>query len=913
MNTSALWAKKAKEAEEGLYWLPLDAHLIDTAEVASRLWHKWLSDSIRQAVANSINGSVEEAERLFIFLAAAHDIGKATPVFQAKCSFPATDLDKEIYDRLLMNGFSIRESREKYDFYSKTPHALASQLLLENAKDLGLSDTNLCRNAAVVLGAHHGKPPDTGYSEVLGAYGSNFGCSEDAWIHAQSELIQLALKNGNYKTLAEVPSPLMPGQVLLSGLLIMADWIASDSNKFSLVSTDCQQNIDSSERARAAWSKLNLSKAWDPWMWNPCSTSFDDGLYAARFDYNPNAMQKTALQAAVEASKPGIMIIEAPMGLGKTEAALVVAEVFRNATGSGGVFFALPTQATSDGIFPRLIKWMDNFDDGEKHSFSLAHGKAQFNKDYAELRLFEGSSEVSDSHDDNSEHTAFVHQWFNGRKKTMLADFVAGTIDQLLLLALKQKHVMLRHLGVAGKVVIIDECHAYDAYMSQYLKRALRWLGNYGVPVIILSATLPVETRREMVGAYLGNEDITGDWAQSRAYPLITYSDGDNVKSRVVESEGGSRVVAVSRLAREEVVNKLKDILSDGGCAGILMDTVQRAQDMAQALRIQFGANVVRLIHSRFIATERLEIERKLRETLGRDGQRPDKLIVVGTQVLEQSLDIDFDVMITDIAPMDLLLQRMGRLHRHDRSRPEKLGNPVCFVMGIDGDTFERGIDSVYHKHLLIRTRDLLETLNGVISLPEDIANLVNDTYDKHVEQTEEKNEWEAKLACKVSRAKAFCMRAPSQNARTSLVNWLNTEVLDDLSGKKGEAAVRDTNESVEVLIVKRNANQFSLIDGTSVPNGELSAGLARKIATQSVNLPPALCYPNIVDRTIKELETRTARYVAPWLESPWLKDELFLILDNNHSASLCGYKLTYTTEDGLVFVREDGGGGAGA
>ncbi|MCL2625840.1 MAG: CRISPR-associated helicase Cas3' [Cystobacterineae bacterium] len=883
----------------------MSVHLKDTAEVAKRLWKKWLPEAVRQTVAKSIGADEQEAQRLVLFLAVAHDIGKATPVFQAKCSFPKTDLDEAIYDRLLMSGFKLRESSDKYSFSSQTPHALASQLLLEKAKPLGLSEENLCRNAAVILGSHHGKPPDNEYEKVLGAYQINFGCGVEAWICAQRELIALALECGGYKSLAEVPCPSMPGQVLLSGLLIMADWIASDTDKFPLISLDCPLKMDSAERARFGWEELKLPNKWDP-----CVIRSDEGLYVERFGYEPNEMQKAALQAARNLRKPGIMVIEAPMGLGKTEAALVVAEVFRNRTDSGGIFFALPTQATSDGIFPRMTNWIENldFDFDEKHSINLVHGKAQFNKDFC--KLFEGKSEVSGSDDNSEERLAFVHQWFNGRKKAMLADFVVGTVDQLLLVALKQKHVMLRHLGLAGKVVIIDECHAYDAYMNQYLKMALRWLGAYGVPVVVLSATLPADTRREVIGAYLGKENLAEEWTKSLHYPLITCSDGDEVKCCAVGCEGKGRSVQVEYLAREVVADKLEDLLSGGGCAGVIMDTVARSQEMARVLRERFGADKVRLIHSRFIATDRLAKEGELREALGKKGKRPDKRIVVGTQVLEQSLDIDFDVMVTDIAPMDLLLQRMGRLHRHERRRPEKLKTPRCFLTGIDKDGFERGIDSVYDKHLLLRTRDLLDGRSDV-SLPEDIAPLVNAAYDKKVESTQEKEAWEKKIRNKEEKAKTFRIGSPMRKPDKTIVNWLRTGVEDGASGKKGEATVRDTDESIEVLVVQEKGDGFFFITQTplsseKLPLGELSAELARRLSTQSLRLPALLCYPYIIDQVVKELETQTHERLGPWLKSPWLSGELFLIVDNNNSASLCGYKISYTQDDGLVCTKED-------
>ena len=895
MSVSVLWAKKSKD---GCDWLPLCAHLKDTAEVAKKLWRKWVPENVKQAIAASIGADEQEAERFFIFLAAVHDIGKATPVFQATRLFPETDLDRRIYDGLLQKGFIVKESRKEYSAYEKTHHAIAAQLLLENANGLGLADANLCINAAVIIGAHHGKPPDDGYSENLGSYKCNFGCSVPDWISVQKELIKLALECSRYKSLAEVHCPTMPGQVLLSGLLIVADWIASGTDKFPLISLDNPLKIDSAKRAQAGWEKLSL-----PDKWEPCRIRIDEGLYADRFDNvkKPNEIQIAVLELAREIHRPGIMVIEAPMGFGKTEAALTVAEVFRDKAESGGVFFALPTQATSDGIFPRLKEWIEklDFDSNERHSINLVHGKAQFNDEFTKLQLFEYKAEVSG--EDYEERVGFVHQWFNGRKKALLADFVVGTVDQLLLMALKQKHVMLRHLGLAGKIVIIDECHAYDAYMSQYLKMALKWLGAYGVPVIVLSATLPVDTRREVMGAYLDKRNIAGEWARNRDYPLITYTDGGEIKYRTVKLEKKPCNVKIERIAWDAVADKLYDLLSDGGCAGVVMDTVKRAQDMARVLRQRFSADDVRLIHSRFIAADRLTTEKELREILNKDGKRrpqhPEKFIVVGTQVLEQSLDIDFDVLITDIAPMDLLLQRMGRLHRHERGRrPEKLRNPICFITGIDEDGFAKGIDMVYNKYLLTRTKDLLDGRDKV-SIPNDIALLVNDAYDKNVELTKEKEEWEKKIEKKVSDATKFCMCEPDTDISETIINWLNTSVDDDEAGKRGEAAVRDSYDSVEVLVIKESGGNFFMMNGTTpLPKSELDDKLARQLARQKLALPRMLSHLE----TIEELEKNTRKKVPLWQNSPWISGELFLFFDDSNTSTLCGRKLTYTDQDGL-------------
>ena len=184
------------------------------------------------------------------------------------------------------------------------------------------------------------------------------------------------------------------------------------------------------------------------------------------------------------------------------------------------MFFGLPTQATSNGIFSRVREWLDHIE-GEK-SIRLIHGKAQLNDEFSSLpksRNIHGGDEVG------------VNEWFAGRKVSILDDFTVGTVDQILLAALKQKHLMLRHLGLSNKVVVIDEVHAYDAYMSVFLYRALRWLGAYKVPVVILSATLPISKRNALLEAYMIGAELGYDrlpkpegFEINEAYPLLTLS-----------------------------------------------------------------------------------------------------------------------------------------------------------------------------------------------------------------------------------------------------------------------------------------------------------------------------------------------------------------------------------------------------
>ena len=374
-----------------------------------------------------------------------------------------------------------------------------------------------------------------------------------------------------------------------------------------------------------------------------------------------------------------------------------------------------------------------------------------------------------------------------GRKKGMLANFVVCTVDQVLMGALEMKHLPLRQLALANKVVVIDECHAYDAYMRRYLNRALGWLGAMGVPVVLLSATLPAQQRHEMIKSYQDGqlraiepsaestlprrgpklrtrkaaataavvaekpvESVGATDHEVDAYPLITYTDGANdVRFVAPEPSGRTMGVRVELLGDgdEALITLMEERLGGGGCAGVICTTVTRAQHTARVLREAFGREDVILAHARFADLDRMANETYLRDLLGPDAtrendRRPERLIVVGTQVLEQSLDIDFDLMVADVAPVDLVMQRLGRLHRHVRERPAGLGEASCYLRGIegwkdDGPVFADNVDRVYPAATLLETLGVLgltsEGAAGTVSLPADIARTVRDAYGDKV------------------------------------------------------------------------------------------------------------------------------------------------------------------------------------
>lgn len=328
-QAQALWAKKAKDGN--MLWLPLPYHLADAAEIARKLWNKWLSEGIKQAITEGI---VEAncAEKLFVFLAASHDIGKATPVFQAKRS-GNIDLDERISERILATGLQMRPI-QSFRYVEKTPHALATQMLLK--------ESNCSKQVAVILGAHHGKPPSRDMLNTCDpeSYPENYFLGKEgrhAWQNVQRELTHYALALAGFSSLKDVPVPNMTAQVLLTGLVIMADWIASDETYFPLIRLEDTVKLDAHARAEQAWDELRL-----PRIWNPGNRYMRTGFCKERFGFEPNTVQSAVEQTVTSIRTPGILILEAPMGAGKTEAALLTAEAFAAKSKQKGIFFALP-------------------------------------------------------------------------------------------------------------------------------------------------------------------------------------------------------------------------------------------------------------------------------------------------------------------------------------------------------------------------------------------------------------------------------------------------------------------------------------------------------------------------------------------------------------------------------------------
>lgn len=914
----SLWAKK-QDTNGNFEWMPLYIHLSDTQKVSSLLWEHWLSDSQKNIVINSIaNGDENIAKNLVMFLGACHDIGKATPAFQIKKGFAnSNDLDKILKEKLEQAGF-FGISNINLPSMNKSHHSIASEYILYRygvKEDIGS-----------IVGAHHGKPVDD-FTTIKNqiAYESNYYQEEKStnpiyqkWEQIQKYFFSWALNSSGFENIDDLPEINQVGQVILTGLLIMADWIASNTKYFPLFSIYDEIECNLDQRVEIGFTDWLKTEVWQ------ADYKFDyKENFKKRFGFHPNKHQEIFIETILNTKDSGIYIFEAPMGMGKTEAALFGVELLAQKMRTSGMFFALPTQATTNGIFPRVENWLtdivDDFD--ENLGLRLVHGKAYLNEDFQRL-----AKNINPDANYDDYPSVVVNEWFSGKKSAILDDFIVGTIDQFLLLSLKQKHLFLRHLGFSKKVVVIDEVHAYDAYMNQYLYQSLRWMGSYNIPVIILSATLPSEKREELIKEYLIGKGIKvrkqkhDRQIATDTYPLITYNDGSIIKYEDKFKKSSTKKIHVIKEDEDNTIRLIKSLYKQGGNIGVIVNTVKKAQNLAKEVEEVFGSDSFELIHSRFIDTDRIKKEEVLLQKIGKNASRPARKIYIGTQVIEQSLDIDFDVMITELAPIDLILQRAGRLQRHNIMRNKYYKNPILYVIGTSEKLeFDEGSSFVYSSYLLARSQYYLP--NEII-IPDDLSKLVQKVYsdfdiklDENLDSVYKnfKNEHFRFIEYQKEKAKVFRIGNPDtdflEDEDQTIIGWLNNS--NEVNTEEAAfAQVRDTKETIEVIALQKNKNGIGLFgDNDDIYEKIDNYNISKLIAANTLKLPQILTENYNINQTINFLEKYNLKYLSKFQDSAWLKGSLGIIFNKDGFFEINDYVLKYSNKYGLSYERKGDSG----
>jgi CRISPR-associated endonuclease/helicase Cas3 len=657
-------------------------------------------------------------------LLAFHDIGKFTRPFQAK----VPDLWPP----------SLGPYEQRPGFHDDAGYALLCGALAPRVGRLFIDwrRQSARRPLFRAVTGHHGRPPRQFESPVLP---SAVAC--EVCLEAAGAFIDRAFA-------AIDPPPLPPLDPaaqhrlawFLAGLAVAADWLGSGRRWFQPVVAAEHTDL------RCYWNEIALPRARQ--------AARDAGLASATVSQRtgltnlfPTVSAARPVQSWAEAvpipDGPVLFTIEDATGSGKTEAALVLAHRLMAAGRGDGLFFALPTMATADAMYTRLAHaYQRLFAAGKTPSLVLAHGSRALHPGFS-ASILDG---VADPRGDSSaaaDQTAGAQcaAWIaDDRRKAFLAEIGVGTIDQAIMAVLPTRHAPLRLLGLSRRVLIVDEAHAYDAYMTEELLRLLAFHAALGGSAIVLSATLKARQRAEINAAFLSGLRKTAEPDGATAYPLVTVAANDGIAAAPCAlAPSLARRVGVERIADPaSVVEAVATAVGAGAAVAWVRNAVDDAIEAHAALSAA-GFDPM-LFHARFAMGDRQNIERDVVDRFGRESfpQRRESRVLVATQVIEQSLDLDFDLMVTDLAPVDLVIQRAGRLWRHPREprpvpgprllllAPEPIDDPPATWLSPD----LRRSGFVYPDHALLwrSARILLQT--GAIETPAGIRVLVESAYD---------------------------------------------------------------------------------------------------------------------------------------------------------------------------------------
>ena len=529
---------------------------------------------------------------------------------------------------------------------------------------------------------------------------------------------------------------------LLAGLAVLSDWIGSNNEYFSYSSTPMS--------LETYWNDYALPKAQKAihsFGILPCKISPESGMHALFPEHaSPTPLQSFADTCEIS-STPQLFILEEATGSGKTEAALVLAHRMMARGLGGGIYFGLPTMATANAMYDRMGKAYDQFYSSDSHpSLVLAHGARHLSEKFQQSIGYSKSKMAEQEFSDEMSASAQCTTWLSdNRKKALLAQIGVGTIDQALMAVLTSRHQSLRLIGLSRNVLIVDEIHAYDAYVEWILENLLRFHAAMGGSTILLSATLPRTQRQALISAYSSGLGLSCDEVQQSHYPMVTQVTSQAKKPAefsIEKCEKSHRTIEVECTDDHALVmSYLSKVILEGRCACWVKNTVDDAIEAYRNLSQKIGNEHVLLFHARFTMGDRINIENEVLRTFGKESDlaiRSGK-ILIATQVVEQSLDLDFDFMVTDLAPMDLIIQRAGRLHRHqdpdkrgDRGTPRLVVIMPRFLENPPYEwytaVFRRGA-YVYKNHGQLWLTARLLTSRKKITMPDDARLLIEGTF----------------------------------------------------------------------------------------------------------------------------------------------------------------------------------------
>jgi CRISPR-associated endonuclease/helicase Cas3 len=742
------WGKASKD---GVSYHLLVYHCLDVAAVGWILMDP--SKPLCKNLAKTLDVDPTWLRDFFVFCLILHDIGKFSRSFQGLKPNLSPDLVKP-NSRML---YSERHDSLGFCLWREIVANMAEPSILSNFNWL----SNIEPWIEIVTG-HHGIPPKKSGIRLKEKFELE---DEQAACHFIWDAIELL--NINFDKIdpsdKDYKNRLKSVSWQLAGITVLSDWLGSNGMCFIYHNepkdlSDYWLHIAIPSATKAANFIPELPKV------NP----FQNISVLFPFIKNPTPLQQYAINEPLDKG-PQLFILEDVTGAGKTEAAIVLAHRLLSEGIADGLYVGLPTMATSNAMYKRLGKVYRRFyENSALPSLVLAHGARDLSDEFINSQIIpENPSDemnYNDSHDGDEDisASAYCNAWFaDNRKKALLADVGVGTLDQALLSVLPARHQSLRMLGLNRKILLVDEVHAYDSYMQKLLDTLLEAHARQGGSTILLSATLPRKMRQNLIDAFYRGTSQDSFEVRNMSYPLAIHipSSGEHEKHIDTRDEV-KRTVSVIRLeSQEDVIYQIRNAVNQGRCVCWIRNTVKAAIKTFHLLEEcdWISPEHLHLFHGRFAMVDRQRIESDTLQRFGDDSDHENRKghVLIATQVIEQSLDLDFDVLITDLAPIDLIIQRAGRLLRHIRDAlgnrlrypgaKDQRGEPCLYLFAPDPTenvnanwlkNHQEGTQAVYQHigQLWLTAKRLLVDGNGSFSMPDHARDLIESVYSDDAE-----------------------------------------------------------------------------------------------------------------------------------------------------------------------------------
>ena len=745
MDFYRYWGKARKDdlggSQQPAYHL-LPYHCLDVAAVAESWWDN--SANMRRCFCQQTGLGEVETKAWLLFFVALHDFGKYDPRFQKKADTVWRQIDPESerreyrFSATNISGY-YHGPGGLYWFYQDWKARFTAETSDSFYQEENEDWQSWCSWLAPVTG-HHGSIPtneerdsnDFNLTCLGESVISKFRTARQQWLTA---LESLFLSPAGL-SLSDNP-PLLKTSTLLAGFCSVADWLGSCADQGAFEYDD--QPVDN----LAQWYVKRL-----PIAEKQLKRSGITGLQVNGWPSIAKLLQKGHKPKQVQClidqlpQHQSLSIIEASTGSGKTEAALAYAWRLLDQGLADSIVFALPTQATANAMFQRLEKAATVIFQGGINAV-LAHGRAKLQKDFINLK----QATAEQTFQDKEEAWVQCAQWLaESRKRVFLGQVGICTVDQMLVSVLPIQHKFVRGFGVGRSVLIVDEVHAYDAYMYGLLEAVLRQQKVIGGSAILLSATLPHHQKQQLLSAWSGEQvGLEGIKPECAPYPLITHLGTqcqqlplDDPARQPPDTHVNIELRPVSDLLPDDaLLERMVQAAEQGAQVCLICNLVDVAQQTLERLKglaqERLKGEQLILFHARFVYKDREDKEKKVLELFGPGSERTQGHILVSTQVFECSIDADMDWMISQLCPVDLLFQRWGRLHRHpkERQRPAGFEQPCCTVLVPEGSDYGNHKFIYGDSRILWRTQQLLEQAKGVVSFPQAYREWIERVYQE--------------------------------------------------------------------------------------------------------------------------------------------------------------------------------------